>query len=183
MNLQSIVVVLLRLMALNLVLQSVIQLTPTLLNYLPALSLSTPDDPRVFVWLPWIIVFGLLIAAVLLWTFALPVARLVTRPVSLDVSLGSLSLADCYAIAFVGFGLYQMVINLAGVLNWSHFMYVTAAATPGPSWKEQVNFYDVFTLFVPFIVGLILFVKGRRWAVKLAARQQSVEPPPPTREA
>lgn len=181
MNLQSIVVVLLRLMALNLVLM-VIQMIPMWLVFWPDLLAPSRDEPWEHSWSIVFIALILLASAFLLWMRALPVARLVTRPVSQDVSLGSLSLADCYSIVFVGLGLYQMSVNLAGVLATSQILYVTVVSTSGADWMERIKWDVVFGSFVPFLIGLILFVKGRRWAVKLAARQQLVTPPSPTRD-
>ncbi len=180
MNLQSIVVVMLRLLALNLVL-SVIQMIPMWLVFWPELLVQASDERRLYFWLLVFVMVMLLVAAVLLWVRALPLARLVTQAAALEVSLDSLSLADCYSIAFIGLGLYQMVANLAGVLTFLHLMYT--ATNSLADWMEPDKLSHLFNAILPFVIGLILFVKGRRWAVKLAARQQWVEPPPPTREA
>jgi hypothetical protein len=180
MNLQSIVVVLLRLMALHLVLL-VIQMIPMWLVLWPELLVQNSDERWLYFWLLVFVMVILLASAVLLWVRALPLARLVTRPVSLEVSLGSLSLADCYSIAFIGLGLYQMVANLAGVLTFLHLMYT--ATNSVADWMEPDKLSHIFNAILPFMIGLVLFIKGRRWAVKLAARQQPAEPPPPTREA
>jgi hypothetical protein len=180
MNLQSIVVVLLRLMALHLVLL-VIQMIPMWLVLWPELLVQNSDERWLYFCLLVFVMFILLASAALLWVRALPLAHLVIRPVLLEGSLGSLSLADCYSIAFIGLGLYQMVVNLAGVLTFLHLMY--AATNSVADWMEPDKLSHVFTSFVPFVIGLILFIKGRAWALKLAARQQAVEPPPPTGEA
>lgn len=177
MNLQSIVVVLLRLMALNLVLQAVVSLTPHLLNYMSARSDISFAEAQLLVALPWLIILGLLLSAVLLWVIALPVARLVTRNVAQEISLGALTLADCYSTAFLLIGLYHIVDNFSAVLSWSHFVFVTAAPGSGTAWREDVNFYEVFGSFVPFVVGVVLVVKGRRWAGRLAGGQQMVDNP------
>ncbi len=179
MNLQSIVVVLLRLMALNLVLM-VIQMIPMWLVFWPELLVQTSDERWLYFWLLVFVMLILLVSAVLLWVRALPLARLVTRSAALEVSLGSLSLADCYSIAFIGLGLYQMVANLAGVLTFLHLMYT--ATNSVADWMEPDKFSHVFNAILPFVIGLILFVKGRRWAVKLATRQQLVTPTSPTRD-
>jgi hypothetical protein len=64
---------------------------------------------------------------------------------------------------------------LPQVLNWGHYLFKAAASKPGDSWKEGVEWYQVSQAFIPFIVGVVLFVNGRRWAVALARRQTESE--------
>jgi hypothetical protein len=180
MNLRSLVVVVLRLMALEFLLQVVVQLTPKVLQYLSLYQASqVGNQPSV---LPWLVLAGLVISALLLWFMALPIARLVTRPLPQEISLGALTLADCYSVAFIGVGLLYIANGLPQVLNWGHYLFKAAASTSGDSWKEQVNFYQVSQAFIPFILGALLFFKGRPWAVALASRQTKAESPNPLLE-
>ena len=98
------------------------------------------------------------------------------------LTIGALTLADCYSFAFVGVGLLYVASGLPHVLTWGHYVFKMAASTSGESWKEQVNFYQVSQAFIPFIVGLLLFVKGRAWAMALASRQGKTESPNPLLE-
>ena len=76
MNLQSLVVVVLRLMALDFLLQVAIQLTPQMLIYLGSYQHSPVDGgPSA---LPWLFLAALILSAGLLWFLALPIARFVT---------------------------------------------------------------------------------------------------------
>jgi hypothetical protein len=168
MNLQSLIVVALRLMALHFLLRTVIVLL------LEVIHVFNPGDP-VWIVFPAIILFGMAGATVLLWVLAVPIARRVTRNVPQDLSFGSMSLADCYSIAFIGIGLYYVTAQLPEVLNMSHYMFREAALSPGLSWREAVNFYEVSSTFIPFIVGILLFVKGRSWGEGLAQRQRRTE--------
>jgi hypothetical protein len=175
MNLQSLVVVVLRLMALDFLLKVAVQLTPPILQFLRIYERSPLDDSRSFMVLPWLMLVGLIVAAVLLWFLALPIARFVTRGVSHDLSFGAMSLVDCYSIAFMAVGLFYVSSHLPQVLNWGHYLFKAAASKPGDSWKEGVEWYQVSQAFIPFIVGVVLFVNGRRWAVALARRQTESE--------
>jgi len=175
MNLQSLVVVVLRLMALDFLLRVAVQLTPQMLLYFGLYRRSPIDNaPSV---LPWLVLAALVVCAVLLWFLALPMARLVTRGVSHDLSFGTMSLVDCYSIAFMSVGLFYLSSHLPQVLNWTHYLFKAAASKSGDSWKEGMNWYDVSQAFIPFIVGVILFVNGRRWAVALARRQTETGSP------
>jgi hypothetical protein len=171
MNLQTLIVVILRLMSLNFLLQVAIGSAPRILHFIEIYQHAPSDDLRSLLVLPWLVVVGLIISAILLWVFALPIARLVTRGVPHDLSFGALSLVDCYSIAFVSVGLFYIASHLAQVLNWTHYLFKAAASKPGNTWKEGFSWYEVSQAFIPFIVGVVLFVNGRRWAVTLAHRQ------------
>jgi hypothetical protein len=178
MNLQSLIVVVLRLMALDFLLRVAVQLTPLILQYLRIYESSPLDGSRSFMVLPWLMLVGLIVAAVLLWFLALPIARFVTRGVSHDLSFGAMSLVDCYSIAFMAVGLFYISSHLPQVLNWAHYFLKTAASGRGDS-EQGARGYDISQAFIPFIVGVVLFVNGRRWAVALA-RRQTESPAPAT---
>lgn len=175
MNLQSLVVVVLRLMALDFLLRVAVQLTPQILLSLGLYQRSPVDSgPNV---LPWLVLAALIVGAVLLWFLALPIARFVTRGVSPYLSFGAMSLVDCYSIGFMAVGLFYISSGLPQVLIWAHYLFKAAATSAGTSWKEGVNWYEVSQAFIPFIVGVVLFVNGRRWAVRLSHRQAESELP------
>jgi len=175
MNLQSLIVVILRLMALNFFLQVAVQLSPQLLRFTEVSRHGGLSDMGSYLAVPVIMIVGLIAGAVLIWAFALSIARFVTRGVSRDLSFGSLSLVDCYSVAFIGIGLFYIASHFPQVLNWTHYLFKAAASQPGDTWKQGVQWYDVSSAFIPFIVGVVLFVKGRSWAVALAQRQERSE--------
>lgn len=126
---------------------------------------------------PLIMLIGLILGAILIWVYALSIARLVTRGVSRDLSFGSLSLADCYSVAFMGIGLFYIASHFPQVLNWAHYFLKTAASASGfrdPA-ERGVNGYDVSQVLITFILGVVLFVKGRSWAAALARSQEKSE--------
>lgn len=172
MNIQTVVVVVLRLLALDFLLRVAVQLTPQLLMMLTSVDRSAPDMWRFLHLLPWLVLAALTVAAFLLWFFALPIARFVTRGISQEISFGAMSLVDCYSIAFMAVGLWYFVSQLAEVLNWSHYLLKAAASHAGGSWKDDVKWYRVTQAFIPFVVGIILFVNGRRWAFALGRRHE-----------
>ena len=168
MNLQCLIVVVLRLIALDFLLRTTLEFTARIIWYLPEYKRSSVGDLWLML-LPWLLVIGLQVAAIILWFLALPIARLVTRGVSQDLSFGTMSLVDCYSIAFIAVGLFYICSHLAQVVNWAHFILKTAV--PGRGYSEQTfNGYDVSQALITFIVGIVLFVKGRKWAVALARR-------------
>jgi hypothetical protein len=175
MNLQSLIVVTLRLMALNFFLQVAVQLSPQLLRFTEMSRQGGVSDMSSYLAVPVIMVAGLIAGAILIWVFALSIARFVARGVSHDLSFGSLSLVDCYSVAFIGIGLFYIASHFPQVLNWTHYLFKSAASKPGDTWKEGVQWYDVSSAFITFIVGIVLFVKGRSWAVALARWQEKSE--------
>ncbi len=172
MNLQSLAVVVLRLIALNFALSGVIQTFPYTLQVLRVFN----DSPA-YAAVPLVVIVGLLAGAIWLWVCAVPIARLVTQRLPSEVSLGAISLADCYSIAFVGVGLFYLVGHLAQVLTWAHYLLRLAVARPGTPLVKDVEPYAVIQVFVPFVVGLVLLVKARVWAAALAARHAYPRPP------
>jgi hypothetical protein len=114
----------------------------------------------------------MLVGAVLIWMLALPIARLVTRGAPVELSFGSVSLMDCYSVAFLAVGLAYICKNLPQVLNWTHFLIQAKATHSEDAWKEGVQGYPISQAFIPFIIGIVLFVKGRAWAGALASRQE-----------
>jgi len=175
MNLQSLIVVFLRLMALNFLLQVAVQLSSQLLRFTEVPRQDGGSSMASYVLAPVLMVIGCMVGAILIWIFAPSIARLVTRGVSCDLSLGSLSLVDCYSVAFIGLGLFYIAGYFPHVLNWVHYLFKLAASRPGDTWKQEVPWYDVSSVFITFIVGIVLFVKGRSWAVALARWQEKSE--------
>ncbi|MEI8288310.1 MAG: hypothetical protein WCH99_02465 [Verrucomicrobiota bacterium] len=170
MNLQNLVVVVLRLMALDFFLRVAVQLTPQILMVFQTTSRSPLNDSRSAYAVPFLFIAAMIICAVLFWVFAVPVARFVTRGISHDLSFGALSLVDCYSIAFMAVGLFYISSHLPQVLNWGHYFLKTAASGHGDV-ETPYRGYDVSQAFIPFIVGVVLFVNGRKWAVALAHRE------------
>jgi len=170
MNLQSLVVVALRLIALNFLLETIIMSVPVTLQLL-RLHEPTPFDLPLVVWL----IFGVLLAwSILLWIFALPIARLVTRRLPQDISFGAMPLADCYSIAFIGVGLYYIAGYLARVLKLTCHLFKGAAACSGTWWVREVDGSAIAQAFIPFVAGILLFIYGREWAVMLARKHEKV---------
>jgi hypothetical protein len=184
MNLQSIVVVALRLLALDFLLRVALEMVDLLPKVMRLVENSARFGSASDVAVPLVMTIGFVLCGVGLWVFALPIARLVSKQVPQEVSLGALTLADCYSVAFIGVGLLYIANGVPQVLNWSHYLFRMAASTPGNGWKDQVNFYQVSQVFLSFVFGVVLFVKGRTWAVALARRHEKsgrqstpVEPP------
>jgi hypothetical protein len=179
MNLQSLVVVVLRLMALDFFLRAAVQLAPQIVRFTEVYQHPGFDDSRSLFILPWLLICVLVASAVLIWIYALSIARFVTRGVSQDLSFGALSLVDCYSVAFMAVGLFYISSHLPQVLNWAHYFLKAAASRPRDL-EQGASGYDVSQAFIPFIVGLVLFVNGRKWAVALARRQTGSSSPATT---
>jgi hypothetical protein len=159
MNLQSLVVVLLRLMALDLLLRKTIAAAFTQLQGVvrhPLLIIATA-----------MLVAVIALVAIAIWFLATPIARLVTRGISCDISLGSLTLAHCYSVTFLGVGLYFAGSYLASVLEWGHYLVVTSMSDSADAW-EGFNVYELLQTVITFIVGVVFLVLGRRWGAALA---------------
>jgi hypothetical protein len=182
MNLQSLVVVFLRLMSLNFLLYTALQLPPYLISFLRSVRNAPAGESSADATIVWLMLIGLIPGVVLLWVLAVPIARLVTRRMPQEVSLGTLTLADCYSIAFIGVGLLNISRGLPQILTWGAYLFKLAASVPDDSWKQQVNWSEVARPFILLVAGVVLFIKGRGWAVAPACRHGKPEAPSPPRE-
>jgi hypothetical protein len=165
LNIYSLVAIVLRLTALNFFLRIVVEISTPIMASAGFYHQSPDDAPPV---IAWALVGGLLLGAILLWTLALPIARLVAKGLPFELSLGNLSLADCYSIGFTVLGLIYIVSHLAPVWNWLWFMLQSLIHGPRYPWSDRTRGYQIMTAFLPFIAGIILVLKRRKWALKLA---------------
>jgi hypothetical protein len=171
MNLTSLVVVVLRLMALKLLFNSGFYLFSQVL-YRTSEPIDYDINPRTQLWLTLAIY---VFCAVALWVLALPIARLVTHGISRDLSFGSMSLVDCYTVAFMGVGLFYVVALLGQVLSSGQLILKSAGSGVAIADGEGPNRYELATTFIPFIAGVILFCKARAWATTLGNRDVAEE--------
>ncbi|OGV49509.1 MAG: hypothetical protein A2017_22010 [Lentisphaerae bacterium GWF2_44_16] len=169
MKLQSIVVVVLRLMALSLVFKLIIVLVPVIV-WFPQMF---HGNFKLFFFNMWtsLLVFLVFVGCiVVMWMFAYPLARLITRQTSVDLAPINLDLPDCYTIALVVLGLLGIMDNLSDVIDIVYYVIV-AIMEYGLYWKGQIDINKVLRALGPFIFGVILLVKSRTWALALAKRQ------------
>jgi hypothetical protein len=166
MPLSSIVVIVIRLFALNWLLTVVSLL-------LRAATTPLPHGDRLSAAL---ILYAapvlLLIFAAGLWILTPAIARLVSRGVDTTVSMGSLSLSDLYSFAFVFLGLFFILSSFADVINWIHYFATEAHSAPDPRAR---NFYELTRSCLTFVAGVVSIVGAPRWTKKLVAHDQKSE--------
>jgi hypothetical protein len=164
MPLNSIIVIVARLFALNWLLHAFALIASALAT--PSLqdrSVST----TVLGSAPGIL---LLILAVFLWTLAPAVARFVSRGFDTTVSVGSLARSDLYSFAFVFLGLFFMLSSCADVIDWIHYFTVSRYA---PTRDPRIqSFYELTRPCLTFVAGLVCLLGAPRWTRKLVARDQ-----------
>ncbi|HXT10475.1 MAG TPA: hypothetical protein VN873_02855 [Candidatus Angelobacter sp.] len=171
MNIQSLVAVILRLLALDFLywsILSMLELAEKIYSYEKESALA---GMGAWIVVPWLVIVLLVVAEVLLWIFAPAIARLVSRGVPQDISLGALTLADCYSVAFIGVGLMCIANRLPQAITWAHYLLRSAASnsTDVFIWG-QLRWYDIVQVAIGLTIGIVLFVNGRKWSVSLARR-------------
>ena len=166
MPLSSIVVIVIRLFALNWLLTAI----PLLLSA----AATTPLPPRsdlsaaLMAYVPAVL---LLTFAAIMWMVARAVARFVSRGVDTSVSMGSLSRSDLYSFAFVFLGLYFILSSFADVINWLHFFATASPGGDGHAARSQ-NPYQLARPCVTLALGFVSLLGAPRWTSKLVARDQ-----------
>jgi hypothetical protein len=164
MNIKSIVIIILRLYALNFFLEALIKIIPTAMRILMAFEGLEGVQKAI----PWSLIVILLVFSIIFWFLAFPIANLVTRKLPNDeLTLGSLTLINCYTVAFFSIGLFFVVSNVANSFSWFYYIFHMAVSTSGPSWKSEVDWYSASATITPFIVGIVLVFKAKFWADKL----------------
>jgi hypothetical protein len=160
MPLSSIVVIVLRLFALNWLFNAV----PLLLS---AAATPLPHERHLFaVLMPYAPAVLFLIFAAGLWILAPALARLVSRGVDTSVSIGSLSRSDLYSFAFVFLGLFFMLSSFADAINWIHYLGTVSRQDPT---RDPHYLYQLTRPCLTFVAGLISLFGARRWTKKLVA--------------
>lgn len=167
MPLSSIVIVVLRLFAIQMVGQS----------FHMALSFAAADAKQSFhpphYWAAYLVPVALLLFALFEWWLAPVIARLVTRHHDGEVAIGGLSRLDLYSFAFVFLGLYFILTSIAPALNWLHYFLTTSAA--GSQAESRSSFYDLASYLVTLIAGILALLPARRWARRLLTRERRDE--------
>ncbi|CAN5401404.1 hypothetical protein BH09VER1_BH09VER1_09140 [soil metagenome] len=171
MPLSTIVVIVLRLFALNWLFYDV---------YLWAVAVqSSLSDPRS----PFLVVAGfapsflLLLAIVLLWILAPRISRLVSPGVDPSVAFSDLTRYDLYCFGFVFLGLYFILSSFAEVINWTHYFATVAhnGGMPDPELQRQ-SFYQLTRPALTFVGGLVSLLGASRWAKRLVRREEKLNP-------
>ena len=170
MPLSSIVVIVIRLFALNWLLTAV----PLLLS---ASTTPLPHErhlPAVLMlYVPSVL---LLIFAAALWILTPAIARFVSRGVDTSVSIGSLSRSDLYSFAFVFLGLFFILSSFADVINWMHYFATASSEDPRRDARVQ-NLYQLTRPFLTLALGLVSLLGAPRWTKKLVAYDEKNQVP------
>lgn len=160
MPLSSIVVIVIRLFALNWILTSVLVL-------LSATAYRASDERHLFaVLIPYAPGGLLLIFAATLWFLASVVARFVSRGVDTTVNVGGLSRSNLYSFAFVFLGLYFVLSSIGDVINWIHYFAIVSHYDP------TQNLYQLTRPGLTFIAGVASLLGAPCWTKKLAGLDQ-----------
>ena len=162
MPLSSIVVIVIRLFALNWFVSAVPLLLSAATNPLPherhLSAVLMPYAPAVL----------LLIFAAGLWILTPAIARIVSRGVDTTVSIGSLSRSDLYSFAFVFLGLFFILSSFADVISWIHY-FATVSHQDSTRDPRVQNLYQLTRPCLTFVAGLISLLGAPRWTKKLVA--------------
>lgn len=117
-----------------------------------------------------------------LFIFAPPIARLVTPKPDVEVHLGGLTLYDLYCFAFVFLGLYFVLENLAVTFNWVHYFYTQVRETSFEQAQQAANYYQFSHPLLTLTAGLICILGSRKFAAKLTPNRNQAAPVSPTGE-
>jgi hypothetical protein len=160
MPLRSIIVVFLRISALQLVVSG-------LFAFFPYFSIKTPLMSLIFLLL-------MPISAALAWAFAEQIARLATRGHEITVPLGGLSRMDLFAFAFVYLGLSFLISGIGAVLINLSMYFANSMSDPSAhqALLHTVSIQQSSKQAVQVLLGIICLFNANRFAKKLVDRGQ-----------
>jgi hypothetical protein len=163
MPLSSIVVIVVRLFALNWLLQALVLIATAF-----PLSYDRPVSAALLQYGPGVV---LVILAVCLWAVASAVTRFVSRGFDATVSVGSLSRSDLYAFAFVFLGVFFILSSFADVINWIHYFAAVSHYDARHDPRIQ-SFYRFTRPCLTLAAGFVSLLGAPRWTKKLLSRDE-----------
>jgi hypothetical protein len=159
MNLESLLIIILRLVAVKIFLTSALQLVAAFLvnSRVP----HSADIPVI-----------LLIAAFFLLGWARSIARFFLSGMPRELPCEPLRLSDWYSVILFAVAAFHITVYLPLLLTWSHYLLIQASNSG--AWKQTVNWYEP-AYFMYCLMGVFLLAKGRLWAGRFAASEASFQ--------
>jgi hypothetical protein len=108
-----------------------------------------------------------LVGSLLTWMWSRTIARMVTPRPDSEVHLGGLTLQDLYSFAFTFLGLYFVLSAIPSLINWLHFTLMQARNEPGSA-EDRRYFYDLSHHILTLVAGGACLILAPRFAKKLA---------------
>jgi len=164
-NIHTLLALGLRLTAVNFLVRMLVEISTPLLISAGIYQRPTDQAPMM---IAWALVGALFLGGVLLWSLAVPVARLVARGVPGDISFDNLTLADCYSLSFVGLGMVYIVGHSAGAWNWTMYFLRWLFHRQYTPWSDPGRGYEIMGIFIPFTAGILLVLMRKKLAHMLA---------------
>jgi hypothetical protein len=162
MPLTSIVVVVLRLFALDWLVQGFTGIVWTGHG-----QSSWYAPPSYAVYLPSLVMVA---GALLLFMWSKTIARAVTPKPDPQVQLAGITVFDLYCFAFTFLGLYFVIPSISGVMTWLHYLFIRTRGAMEGSNPAQ-DFYGLADNVVRLLAGGACLLFAARFARKLAAVQ------------
>jgi hypothetical protein len=157
MPLTSIVIICLRIYALNWFVYGVIEMAGLISSGRGSRGISADYS---ILWTSLLPVVG----GLLIWMWSRTIARWVTPRPDSTVQLGGLTAQDLYSFAFVFLGLYFVLNSIPSVINFAYFAAVQAHDTG----ERPRYFYDLSYHVLTLIAGAVCLILAPRFAKKLA---------------
>jgi hypothetical protein len=113
--------------------------------------------------------------AVLAWNFAESISRRVVGAVDSELGFSEVRPENLYTLGLLGMGLHYALANLAGTINWLHYLAANRAGQTLLEGEEGLSLYEVSSVMIPFAAGAVIAVLSPKLGRKLA---RSMTPAP-----
>lgn len=112
--------------------------------------------------------------AILAWIFAEAISRRVVGAVDLPLGFGEIRPENLYTLGLLGMGLYYALANLAGTINWLHYLAANRAGQTLLEGEKGLSLYEVSSVMIPFAAGTVIAVLSPKLGRKLARSMSPV---------
>ncbi|MFA5148230.1 MAG: hypothetical protein WC491_03785 [Candidatus Omnitrophota bacterium] len=162
MPLKSIVVVILRLYAIQ-------QTVYGLLSLIGAMRSEVGTFHSIENYMIYIIPLMSLALAGIIYFAAPLLSNLATKDCNSELNLSGLSLQDLYSFAFVFLGLSFVLGAIGPIFNWLHYWFVVGASSISESDQNMAkSFYTLSQYGIQIAAGFVSMIYARRFAKKLS---------------
>lgn len=116
---------------------------------------------------------GTVIFALILWLLSGKISKQITKGNNERIAFGGVSFFQLLVATFVGLGLYFCLSSFGSVLNWIHYLVISAANAPSLPSGVSMSYYDLTKEGITFGAGVFLIFASRNLAAKIEKRSEA----------
>ena len=101
------------------------------------------------------------------WFAASKIATLVVAGSDPEIHIREVTSADLYTLGLLVIGAYFFILNLGGMINWSHYLILNRAGEELMRNQGSLSLYEVSSVVIQCVVGAALAVMSPKLGQRL----------------